>query len=491
MKQVIVIGAGFSGMAAAAVLAQQGYEVQLIEQHSEPGGRCRTWKKDGFTFDMGPSWYWMPDVFERFYQRFGHTTSDFYELERLDPSYQVFFEDEAVEIPANYDELKQLFEQWEPGSGEKLDKFMADAEYKYEVGMRDLVYKPSFSLTEFVDARLLTSLFKMNLFSSLQNEVRSLFSDRRIQKLLEFPVLFLGAKPSQTPALYSLMNYADVKLGTWYPMGGMHNIAKAFEQIAKEQGVKFHYNQSVVDFTFSKDEIVGVQTNKQSFENVEFVVSGADYHFTEQLLPEEYQSYTEQYWENRKLSPSCLLYYIGLDKKLTGVEHHNLFFDAEFELHAQEIYDHPSWPTDPLFYACVPSVTDESVAPKGMENLFLLMPIAPDLAESEEVQEAYFQLMIRKLEKKTNQSILPHVVVKRSFGVQDFKTTYNAFKGNAYGLANTLLQTAILKPRMRSKKLNNLFYCGQLTVPGPGVPPSIISGQVIADYITKQNKAHV
>ena len=482
----MVIGAGFAGMAAASVLAQHNFTVTLLEKNDQPGGRCRTWKNKGFTFDMGPSWYWMPDVFERFYNRFGHTTEDFYKLIRLDPSYKVFFKDTAADIPADFYAFCELLESWEIGADEKVEKFLADAQYKYEVGMRDLVYKPGFSVLEFADLRLVKSLFQMNLFSSLQQEVRHLFKHPNIRQLLEFPVLFLGAKPADTPALYSLMNYADVKLGTWYPNGGMHEIALAFENIALSQGVEMKYNEAVTGFQLNNGSVNGVKTDKQFYNDVDLVISGADYHHTEQLLPQSVQSYSADYWDSRKLSPSCLLFFVGLREKVDGLRHHNLFFDADFEQHGKEIYDDPQWPRDPLFYACVPSKTDQSVAPEGCENLFLLLPVAPDLAENKHTHHEYFNQMITRLEQKTKKNIRSTIIFKRSFGVNDFKLTYNALKGNAYGLANTLKQTAILKPKMKSKHLSNLFYCGQLTVPGPGVPPSIISGQIIADYLIKK-----
>ncbi len=483
MKKVVILGAGFSSLSAAAVLAHENYDVHIIEKNDQAGGRCREWQHQGFTFDMGPSWYWMPDVFESFYTRFNHKASDFYDLVRLDPSYEVIYKDDAIKIPANFDAFKQMLEKIEPGAGKKADQFFKDAQYKYEVGMQDLVYKPSFSLFEFADSRIAKSTFRLKLFSSLEKEVNKLFKNPKIRELFQFPVLFLGAKPSQTPALYSLMNYADTKLGTWYPMGGMVRVSQAFEKIAREQGVHFHYGEEVEGFYIENKQIAAVITNKQQISDIDIVVSGADYHHTEKLLPEQFQSYTDDYWSSRKLSPSALLFYVGIEGKVPALEHHNLFFDADFAQHSEEIYDAPQWPEEPLFYVCVPSKTDPSVAPANKENLFLLMPIAPDLFENEDIHEHYFNLMIQRIENHTNQSIADKVLFKRSFGVQDFKEAYHSFKGNAYGLANTLDQTAILKPKMRSKRLKNLFYCGQLTVPGPGVPPSIISGQVIADYI--------
>ncbi len=484
--KAIVIGAGFSGLSAASVLAKEGIEVQVIDRLDQPGGRCRTWEHDGFTFDMGPSWYWMPDVFESFFQRFDHSTKDYYELIRLDPSYQVFFKNQEAEIPADFEEFKALLESWEPGAAQKAEQFFEDAKYKYEVGMRDLVYKPSFSLFEFADSRIASSIFRLKLFTSIQSEVYQLFKDDRIRKLFEFPVLFLGAKPSETPALYSLMNYADTCLGTWYPKGGMKQVSFAFEQVALEQGVQIHYNEEVIGFECSQKKITSIQTDKQTISDVDLVISGADYHHIEQLLPSQFQSYTSNYWASRKMAPSALLYFVGLNKKLQSFQHHNLFFDTDFEEHSRTIYDDASWPEQPLFYMCVPSKTDQLVAPANQENLFILIPIAPDLQNTPEIEEHYFNMVLSRLEQRGQEQIKNHVLFKRAFSVSNFKETYHAFKGNAYGLANTLKQTAILKPKMRSKKLKNLFYCGQLTVPGPGVPPSIISGQVIADYIRKQ-----
>jgi phytoene desaturase len=487
-KKAIVIGSGVAGLSAAAYLAKGNYEVTILEKNDSPGGRARQFKADGFTFDMGPSWYWMPDVFEKFYQDFGFTTSDFYELIRLDPSYRVIAKNgEAVEIPANMHELEALFEKFEPGSAERLRKFLKEAAYKYEVGINDLVYKPSLSLLEFADLRLLKGLLKMDVLSNMRKHVRSVVSHPFLQELMEFPVLFLGALPENTPALYSLMNHADFTLGTWYPQGGMFNIIEAFLKVAQKQGAQLCLNQEVVKIISENGIAKGVQTHTDYFE-ADVVIGAADYHHLDQKVLEPAQrNYTAQYWDKRKLAPSCLLYYVGLNKRLKNAVHHTLFFDTDFGLHAQEIYTQPKWPSNPLFYASVPSVTDPSVAPAGCENLFLLIPIAPGITgDTEDIREAYFEKIIKRLEQQLGESILPHVVYKRSYSVSDFKNDYHAFKGNAYGLANTLDQTAILKPSLKSKKIKNLYFAGQLTVPGPGVPPSIISGKVAATQIFKE-----
>ncbi|MES2556268.1 MAG: phytoene desaturase family protein [Bacteroidota bacterium] len=484
-KKITVLGSGIAGLSCASFLAKAGHEVTILEKNATIGGRARQFTTDnGFVFDMGPSWYWMPDVFEQFYQKFGYTTSDFYELKRLDPSYQVFWEDETNDqIPASMDELEAWFEHLEPGSSANLRRFLKDAAYKYEVGMQDLVFKPSLSLLEFADRRVMSGFFKMHLFSSFSTYIRKYFKHPKILSLLEFPVLFLGATPEKTPALYSLMNYADLQLGTWYPMGGMFEVIKAFEKIALEQGVKIITEQEVTGFEYSGKTVGETITIDHRYAN-DFVVSGADYRHTETLLKGK-SNYSDKYWDKRVMAPSSLLYYVGVNKKIDGLQHHNLFFDEPFAPHAHEIYTDPKWPSAPLFYLCCPSKTDPSVAPEGHENLFFLIPLAPDLKDDPEKQEVYFQLMVKRLEQRTGVSINEHIVYKRSFCIDDFKKEYHAFKGNAYGLANTLKQTAFLKPKVKNKKLDNLFYTGQLTVPGPGVPPSIISGEVVAMEVLK------
>lgn len=485
-KKIVVIGSGFAGLSAACHLASVGYEVTVLEKNATPGGRARIMKTDGFVFDMGPSWYWMPDVFERFFGIFGKKVSDYYDLVRLDPSYTVTFgTDDVMEVPAKLDELYAMFERYEPGSSKNLTRFLEEAAYKYEVGMAEFVHKPSHSIMEFADIRILQSLFKLQMFRSMSGYLRKLFRNEKLIQLLEFPVLFLGATPENTPALYSLMNYADIKLGTWYPMGGMHRIVEAMVSLAKELGVSFYFDQEVKGVKIKGGRAAQVYTNDAVFD-CDVLVAGADYHHIEQeVLEPPYRQYSKKYWEKRVMAPSSLLFYLGVGKKLENLRHHNLFFDEDFHAHAVEIYDEPRWPSKPLFYVSVPSVTDASVAPEGMENLFVLIPLAPGLEDSNELREKYYDIVMERLERHTHQNIREHVVYKRSYAHQDFMHDYHAFKGNAYGLANTLLQTAFLKPKLRSKKVGNLFYTGQLTTPGPGVPPSLISGEVVAKEVQR------
>ncbi len=485
-KKVIIIGSGFAGLSAASFMAKAGWDVTVLEKHNQPGGRARQLKAEGFTFDMGPSWYWMPDVFERFFMQFGKKLSNYYELYRLDPSYRIYWEDEPMDIPADYEALQNLFNTIEPGSGEQLDKFLKEAAYKYEVGINKLVHKPGQSLTEFLDWDLITGVFKLDVFNSIKSHVAKYFSNPKLKQLLEFPVLFLGALPENTPALYSLMNYADIKGGTWFPKGGMYSIVAAMYNVALELGVIFKFNENVNEIIVENNIASSVKTETNMY-TADVVIGGADYHFIEtKLLAKQYQSYSEAYWNKRIMAPSCLLYYVGLNKKLSNVLHHALFFDTNFEVHGKEIYTTQEWPSNPLFYVSVTSVTDNSVAPEGCENLFFLIPTATDLkGDSEKLRDQYFAMIVQRMEEKIGQSIMPHIIYKKSYAHSDFIEDYNAFKGNAYGLANTLMQTSILKPSCKSKKVNNLFYTGQLTVPGPGVPPSIISGEVVAKEVLK------
>ena len=485
-KKIVIIGSGFAGLSAASFMAKAGWDVTVLEKHDIPGGRARQLKADGFTFDMGPSWYWMPDVFERYFNQFGKSVDELYPLKRLDPSYRVYWNDGPVDIPADYAALRKLFDSIEAGSAEKLDAFLKEAEYKYSVGINKLVHKPGQSLSEFFDWDLIKGLLRLDVFNSMKAHVAKHFSNPKLKELMEFPVLFLGALPEKTPALYSLMNYADIKGGTWYPQGGFYSVVQSMYDVAIELGVKFHFAQQVRSIRVENGLAKKVMTESSEFE-ADVVIGAADYHHVEtKLLQPEYRSYSEKYWNERVMAPSCLIFYIGLNKKIPNILHHSLFFDTSFAVHGKEIYETKEWPTDPLFYVSATSVTDDSVAPEGCENLFILIPVAAGLEnDTEDLRDHYFEMVMNRMEKQLGVSIKDAVVYKRSFAHSDFVSEYHAFKGNAYGLANTLLQTAILKPSCKSKKVKNLFYAGQLTVPGPGVPPSLISGEVVAKEVVK------
>ena len=473
--KVVIIGSGFSSIAASCYLAKAGYDVHVFEKNSTIGGRARQLKSEGFTFDIGPTWYWMPDVFEKFFNDFGKKVKDYYLLEKLSPAYKVFFEvDDYIEIADNLKEIAK-----------KLNAFINEAKNNYDIAIKDLVYRPGDSVFELITPK--TAMKVSQFFSTISNTVKSKFKDFRLQQILEFPVLFLGAKPSNTPGFYNFMNYADFGLGTWHPKGGMYKVVGAMENLAIELGVKFHVNANVEKINVVSGKAIGIQVNQNNID-ADIVLSGADYHFTETLLEPNYRQYSEKYWDKKTFAPSSLLFYVGFDKKIKNINHHTLFFDASFEKHAVEIYDTKKWPENPLFYASFPSKTDETFAPKDNEAAIFLIPLAIDLEDTSEIREKYFEKIINRFEKLTKQSVRENIVFKESFCVNDFKNDYNSYKGNAYGLANILSQTAFLRPKIKSKKVQNLYFTGQLTVPGPGVPPSLISGKIASEKIIKENK---
>ena len=480
-KKIIIIGSGFSSISAACYLAKAGHTVQILEKNSTPGGRARQFKKDGFTFDIGPSWYWMPDVFEKFFGDFDRKVSDYYTLEKLDPGYEVYFDQmESIKIGDTLEKIYTAFEAEEAGSAAKLKKFIKKAEDNYNIAIKDLVYRPGVSPLELVTP---ATVKKVGYFlSTIKKEVTKEFKNERLAQILQFPVLFLGAKPSNTPAFYNFMNFADFGLGTWHPEKGMYSVVEGMVKMAKELGVQFNTNQNVETICVENGKATGVIANGVQID-ADVVVSGADYNHSESLLKPKERGYTDTYWDKKVFAPSSLLFFIGLDKKVKNVSHHTLFFDVDFDAHARSIYDTPEWPKDPLFYGNFPSITDSSMAPQGKEACFLLIPIGPGIEDTEEMRNKYFDMVIERLEHLTKQPIKDAILFKESFCVNDFVSEYNSYKGNAYGMANTLLQTAFLRPKLKSKKVENLFFTGQLTVPGPGVPPALISGKLVASLV--------
>ncbi len=487
----MVIGSGFAGLSAACFLAKAGAHVRLVEKNADFGGRARSYDVDGFRFDMGPSWYWMPDVFERFFGHFGKKVSDYYELVRLDPSYRIYFEgNRQIDVPASMPELEALFERLEPGSVPKLRSFLQESQAKYEAGIGDLVQRPGLSVFEYANFKVLKGLFELDLLRSMKHYVARHFKHPELVKLMEFPVLFLGAMPQDTPALYSLMNYADLALGTWYPKGGMNRIVSGMVSLARELGVELEADWTVDGFEYDArggiSKVLGSRSGQRLSIECDAVVGGADYHHLDrEVLPASKSNYSEAYWDRRKMAPGSLIFYIGLDRKLDGLLHHNLFFDADFDRHSREIYSEARWPSDPLFYVCRASATDDTVAPEGMDNIFILIPTAPDLDDPNSTRNAYLSRVLKRIEARCGFDPEPHIVHLRTFAHSDFKQDYNSYKGNAYGLANTLDQTAVLKPSIRSKKVPNLWFTGQLTNPGPGVPPALISGEVVSRELLK------
>lgn len=484
MKQTVnIIGSGFSSLAASCYLAQQGFEVTIFEKNETIGGRARQIKRDGFTIDIGPTWYWMPDIFESFFADFNKKPSDYYILDKLNPAYSVYFgKDDYITIEDTLEKIIIAFEKEEPGSSEKLKLFIEDAKNNYKIAMNDLVYKPGVSPLELVTPKTIKKINKF--FSTIKKDVRKEFKNHKLITILEFPVLFLGAKPSDTPAFYNFMNYADFGMGTFHPKKGMYEVVLAIENLAKELGVKIKTEHPIDQIIVENGVAKGIVSKGETY-NSDVVLSGADYHHTETLLDQPYRQYSEKYWSKKVFAPSSLLFYVGFDKKLKNVNHHTLFFDVDFETHAKAIYDTPQWPENPLFYASFPSITDSSCAPDGKEAGIFLIPLAPGIEDTEALRTEYFDKIMTRFEHVTSQHVKNNVIFKESFCLKDFIADYNSYKGNAYGMSNTLLQTAFLRPKLKSSKVKNLFFTGQLTVPGPGVPPSLISGKLVANLVVK------
>lgn len=487
-KKIIVIGAGFGGLSVAALLAKEGNEVTIIEKNQDIGGRARVWKTEGFVFDMGPSWYLMPEVFERFFSNFGRKPEEFFELRRLDPSYRMFFgDDKIVDISKDMEKNLETFEKIEKGGAEKLRKYLSVSEYEYEVSMRDFVYKDYKSPFDFFNFELLSKGAKLHVFESMDRYTKRFFSSSLSRKILEYTIVFLGGTPKSTPALYSLMSHVDFNLGVWYPIGGINKVVEALERLCKSHNVKIITNKEVEKIIVENGIARGVVVGNETI-NADIIVSNADYaHMETKLLEEKYRSYKKEYFEKAKIAPSGFVIFLGLKKKLPKLVHHNLFLENDWNKHFETIFEKPSWPDAPSYYISCPSKTDPSIAPDGFENIFILVPVASGLEDAEETIEKYYKKIIKHFEKVVGEKIEDQIVVKRIFTHTDFIKDYNAYKGTALGLSHTLWQSAIFRPSNKSKKVENLYYTGQYTHPGIGVPMTLICSEIVAKKISDEN----
>ena len=499
MKHVVVIGAGFAGLTSAVLLAKDGFKVTLLEKNQQVGGRARLWHTDGYTFDMGPSWYLMPEVFERIFNLVGVNRADYYRITRLNPAYKVFFENpgaaQSIDIPGSRDELAGVFEEFEKDGAQSLEAFLNDAAYKYRVAMSEFLYRDFRSPREFFNRRLMTEGIKLHVFRRLDHYVRQYFQNHRARKILEYASVFLGSNPVITPALYSLMSHVDLNLGVWFPEGGMGRVALAFSRLAQEQGCRVITGAQVSGVGISNGKITEVQYIQQSGDEPEdsrerlrikadFVLNTADYHWMEHsILQKPYRSYSSAYWKKKIVAPSMFLAYMGIGRKLPQLAHHNLYFADKWEKHFDTLFESPKWPENPCWYISRTTATSSAMAPPGKENIFLLVPVAAGLDDGDQQRETFFEMMLDHVKKTTSIDLSADLEFRSLYSHRDFRSDYNSFKGSALGLAHTLFQTAVFRPSRQSRKLSNLFHAGQYTHPGVGVPMVIISAELAVNAI--------
>jgi len=488
-EKVIVIGAGFAGLTSAALLAHEGYQVKVVEKNPEPGGRARDYQKDGYRFDMGPSWYLMPEIFDDFFKKLGKNREDYYQLTKLDPSYRVFFSpQERVDISPDRETNLELFEKYEPGGRKKLEKYLDLAEYKYNTAVNEFLYREYKNIFSFFNKKIIFKGLQLDIFSSLDSYVAKFFKNPKLQKILAYAMVFLGSSPQNAPALYSIMSHIDLNLGVWFPSKGMIAVIEGMVKLCEELGVTFEFNNPVTKIEVEGKEAHSVVTAKGAYP-ADIVVSTADLHHSEtRLLEPRYQTYPEKYWKKKVLAPSMFIMYVGINKKLPQIAHHNLYFQEDWNKHFDTIFKKPSWPKDPCYYVSCTSKTDDKVAPQGGENLFFLIPVAPGLDDNDQVRAQVEEETFEHFENLIGEKIRDNIQVKRIFSHRDFISDYNALKGTALGLSHTLDQTAVFRPDHKSKKVKNLYYSGQYNHPGVGVPMTIISSVVLRDRLLKERK---
>ncbi|MFC6835150.1 phytoene desaturase family protein [Halomarina ordinaria] len=478
-RSVVVVGGGFGGLSAACYLARAGADVEVLEKNEQMGGRASRLEADGFRFDMGPSWYLMPDVFERFFSHFGKEPSDYYELERLDPHYRIFYKDgDRVDVTDDRGEMVELFESIEPGAGEALEDYLDTSETHYEVAMEKFVYEDRPRLRDWVDLDVMRAApIGLQLVGTMDGYVADYFDDPKLQQIMQYTLVFLGGSPKNTPALYNMMAHVDFNMGVFYPDGGIGAVVDGLVSLGEELGVEFTTDAEVTEVT-KRREGFHVETTDGAVYRPEFVVSDADYAHTEQeLLPEHERQYDADYWASRTYAPSAFLLYLGVEGDVDPLEHHTLVLPTDWDSHFDDIFEDPAWPDDPAYYACVPSRTDDAVAPEGHSNLFLLVPVAPGLEDTPELRAEYREFVLADLAEHTGVDLRDRIVFEKSFCVDDFAARYNATQGTALGLAHTLRQTALLRPPHRSKAVSGLYFTGGFTTPGIGVPMCIIGGE--------------
>ena len=482
-KKIVIIGGGFGGLSTACFLGEKGFEVELIEKNESLGGRASVLEEEGYRFDMGPSWYLMPDIFERFFNKFEREPEDYYSLTRLDPNYSIFFKDgDRMDVPADPEEAADLFETYEEGAGDAFMSYLEKSEETYEIGMNEFVLKDRNNFRDYISLDVLRNARGISLIKKMQDHVEEYFDNPKLQQVMQYTLVFLGGSPKNTPALYNLMSHVDFNMGVYYPEGGIYSVIEGMKELAEEKGVKFSTGEEVRNID-RKDGKNIVETDDRKIE-CDAVVSNADYAFTEtELLPEKYTTYDEDYWDSKTYAPSAFLIYLGVDGELENLDHHNLVLPEDWNEHFDKIFDDPNVPENPAYYVCNPSETDESVAPEGKSAMFILVPIAAQLQLDDEKRDKFRELVMEDLRENADTDLEGRIEYEKIFAGEEFREKYNSYNGTALGIAHTLRQTSVFRPKQRSKKMENLYYTGQYTNPGIGMPMCLISGEHAAEKV--------
>lgn len=487
-KNIVIIGAGLSGLSVAPLLAKYGFNVSVLEKNGNFGGVAGRFSSLNFIFDTGPTWYLMPEVFEKYFAIFNKTSSDYYKLIDLDPSYRVFFKNnDYIDIRKDINHNADVFEKLEKGGGDKLKQYLEIAEYKYNTACNEFLYKDYNSIFDFLNKKILFEGLKLHLLSNLDSYAKSYFKIKKPRQILEFNTVFLGCSPDKTPALYSLMSHADIKKGVAYPEGGIYKLPEAFFKLGKELGVRYFFNNDVKKINIKNNKAVSVHTDKDEYE-ADLVLAACDYHHADSaLLEDKYRSYSDKYWDRRVLAPTAFIIFLGLKKKIKSLKHHNLFLTENWEDHFYTIFNKPSWPDFPSYYVGCPSKTDPGTAPGNCENVFILVPVAPGLDDNEEIRDSFSNAIISHLEELIGEPVKNSIAFKKVTAHSDFINSFNYFRGTSLGIAHTLFQTAAFRPSHKSKKICNLYYTGHYTHPGIGMPMAVISSQIVSEMIRENH----
>lgn len=488
-----VVGGGIAGLATAALLGAEGWDVTVFEARDDVGGRAGSWERDGFRFDTGPSWYLMPEVFDHFFRLLGTSAAAELDLVRLDPAYRVYTEGAApLDVVSGRDAATALFESIEPGAGQRLDAYLDSAGDAYDLSVTRFLYDPYETTAGLRDPELLKRLPQLAplLTRTLARHIEQRFSDRRLQQILGYPAVFLGGSPYGVPSLYHLMSHLDLDEGVLYPAGGFTAVIRAIERLARDRGVRVERSAEVMQIEATDAAATGIRLHDGRFIPADLVVSTADLHHTEtKLLPPSLQSYPQSWWDRRTPSPGALLLLLGVRGELPQLAHHTLLFTQDWRSNFERIFGRdPGIPDPASLYVCKPSASDPSVAPAGHENLFVLVPVPADPglgrggadgAGEARIEEAADAVIAQLAAWCVIPDLAERIVVRRTIAPGDFEADLHAWRGNALGLAHTLGQSAVFRPRNASKRVEGLYYAGGSTLPGIGLPMCLISAELV------------